>query len=326
MRIAIAGSAGTLGLAVAADATDEGHELDCWTRSNGPDLLSIGDIYARLKLKTPDALINCAGAVPQRPYTDTEMVAVNALAPHVMAAACKLAGIPMVHVSTDCVFSHFNCYRLDHATDEPPSPRDLYGSSKLAGEPKGALVVRTSFISPAAGLWSWLKAEVASGQKAVPGHARATWTGSTVEAVAEQLIDVALPDALAGETGIRHLATAGHVTKSQLLRHLLDWGGLPKVGVYDVGAGYARALSPSGPRYTLDPIDDALLRWHPRGEEPFLCPNCHRQKPAVAVCPAPDCQSWDDRFGTAPTGGIVPAAMPGDPPRWRWGAKRPEQA
>lgn len=268
MRIAIVGSAGTLGRAVAADATEEGYEVDLWTRSKGPDLLSIGDIYARLKLRTPDALINCAGAIPQRPYTDSEMVSINALAPHVMAAACKLASISMVHVSTDCVFAHNDRYGFGHGIGELPSPRDLYGASKLAGEPPGALSVRCSFVSPSAGLWAWLRGEVVSGQKAVPGYARATWSGSTVEAIAEMLIDVALPDAREGQHGPRHLATVDHVTKSDLLRQLLDWDAPPrKVGVYDVAQGYHRALRPSGERYTLDPLADALLRWHPRGDQ-----------------------------------------------------------
>ncbi len=57
---------------------------------------------------------------------------INEIAPGVIARWCALAGIPLVHYSTDYVFDGNACrpYREDDAT----APLGVYGLSKLAGE------------------------------------------------------------------------------------------------------------------------------------------------------------------------------------------------
>lgn len=57
---------------------------------------------------------------------------INEIAPGVIARWCALAGVPLVHYSTDYVFDGNACrpYREDDAT----APLGVYGLSKLAGE------------------------------------------------------------------------------------------------------------------------------------------------------------------------------------------------
>lgn len=75
---------------------------------------------------------------------------VNAEAPAALAQLCRERGIQLVHVSTDYVFDG----EADRPYPEsaPPSPRSVYGRSKLEGEravleaSEGFLVVRTSWV------------------------------------------------------------------------------------------------------------------------------------------------------------------------------------
>lgn len=74
----------------------------------------------------------------------------NAVAPGVLAEAARAAGARLVHVSTDYVFAG-DAHR-PYAETDPPAPRSVYGSSKLAGEERVLsvsgefLVVRTSWV------------------------------------------------------------------------------------------------------------------------------------------------------------------------------------
>ena len=96
---------------------------------------------------TRDVVVNCIGLVKQRPEAGdaAALVRANALFPHELAAACAERGARLVHISTDCVFAGD---RGGYAEDDRPDPADLYGRSKLAGEPEGegVLTLRTSML------------------------------------------------------------------------------------------------------------------------------------------------------------------------------------
>ena len=79
-------------------------------------------------------VINCA-AYTAVDKAETDVVAawqVNALAPAALAAASAAAGIPIVHVSTDYVFS--GTKPEPYVEDDPVAPLGVYGGSKLSGE------------------------------------------------------------------------------------------------------------------------------------------------------------------------------------------------
>lgn len=79
--------------------------------------------------------------------------AVNERGARLLAAACAGHGIPLLHVSTDYVFS--GDADRPYEPDDEPDPRSVYGRSKLAGEHAvlgypGTYVVRTAWVYGAA--------------------------------------------------------------------------------------------------------------------------------------------------------------------------------
>jgi dTDP-4-dehydrorhamnose reductase len=75
---------------------------------------------------------------------------VNALAPGLLAEACRAVGSRFIHVSTDYVFSGDG--QRPYREEDPVAPRSAYGRTKLEGEERvraadsDALVVRTSWV------------------------------------------------------------------------------------------------------------------------------------------------------------------------------------
>jgi dTDP-4-dehydrorhamnose reductase len=101
------------------------------------------------------ALINCAAYTNVDAAEANQQAAMrgNATAPRVLADACKRAGIPLVHFSTDYVFAG-NADK-PYPVDAPLQPLGAYGRTKAAGEeairqssadPLDYLILRTSWL------------------------------------------------------------------------------------------------------------------------------------------------------------------------------------
>jgi dTDP-4-dehydrorhamnose reductase len=147
-----------------------------------------------------DAVVNCIGVVKQAVDDPAVAIRVNALFPHQLATACRERGARLIHVSTDCVFSG---RKGGYTEGDPPDPADLYGRSKLLGEPAspGALTIRTSMIgreiSTSHGLLEWFLSQSGA---TVRGFTRAVFTGPTTPVLSRAIADVlagrASPEAL----------------------------------------------------------------------------------------------------------------------------------
>jgi dTDP-4-dehydrorhamnose reductase len=167
----------------------------------------------------PDAVINAAGIVKQRPSARETAIsrAVNARFPPRLAQICRTHGARLVHLSTDCVFSG---KQGNYAETDRPDPVDVYGKTKLEGEVNapGAITLRTSMIGTELdrkmGLVEWFLAQRG---RTVPGYRKAIFSGFTTAELA-RLIEMLLTRH-AGAHGIYH-ASSAPISKLALLEGL----------------------------------------------------------------------------------------------------------
>lgn len=98
------------------------------------DLSDALSIRAAVDRTEPDIVISAAAytAVDQAEDEPDIAFAINATGAGAVAEAAALAGVPVIHLSTDYVFSGEG----DHAytEDDPTGPISIYGKSKLEGE------------------------------------------------------------------------------------------------------------------------------------------------------------------------------------------------
>lgn len=135
MRVLLFGATGLVGRAIRDEAAGRGIKLLTPGRARC-DLATPGaPAAAILDAGALDGVINAAAytAVDQAESAPDHARAVNARAPGEMAKACAQRSIPLVHFSTDSVFSGEAAGRAYLETD-PANPRSTYGRTKLEGE------------------------------------------------------------------------------------------------------------------------------------------------------------------------------------------------
>lgn len=133
MRILVTGVSGQLGYDVERELERRGIE-HLGTSSRELDITDREAVERLMESYRPDAVIHCAA------YTKVDLAedepercwAVNADGTRNLAAACREIGAKMLYISTDYVFPGTG--EQFRRTDDPVSPVNTYGRSKLAGE------------------------------------------------------------------------------------------------------------------------------------------------------------------------------------------------
>jgi dTDP-4-dehydrorhamnose reductase len=130
--ILLLGASGQVGRALS-------RELSAFARVTAPtsvelDLTSTDAIRDAVRTTRPLLIVNAAAytAVDAAESDSARAFAVNAGGAGAVAAATFARRLPLIHVSTDYVFS--GGHPLPYREDDVPDPRTAYGRSKLAGE------------------------------------------------------------------------------------------------------------------------------------------------------------------------------------------------
>ena len=189
------------------------------------DAANFETVLAAVGRVRPAVVVNCIGILKQLPAAKDPIATlqVNALFPQRLGLLCEAAGAWLVHISTDCVFSG---RKGAYTEADIPDAEDLYGRTKLLGEPEGpsTLVLRTSMIGrelqSRVGLVEWL---VGQRGKRVKGYRKARFSGLTTLAIADVLGElIARPARL---TGLFHVGSEP-IDKYDLLCRLNEALGL----------------------------------------------------------------------------------------------------
>lgn len=157
MHITVIGQSGQLARALTERAGAHGVTLTSYARADC-DLSQPAKVIEDFisALDTQAVIIAAAYTAVDAAETDYETaLAVNGAAPSAIARACAKKDIPLVHVSTDYVFSGqaSTPYQPQDKTD----PVNAYGRSKLAGEQgvlaahERAAILRTSWVFDGSG-------------------------------------------------------------------------------------------------------------------------------------------------------------------------------
>lgn len=149
--VLILGASGQLGIELCRARLPERWSLRTPDR-NGLDLAAPGNIDTALGAIQPALIINAAAytAVDKAESEVEAAFALNRDGPAALARAAARRSIPLVHVSTDYVFS--GEAPRSYREEDPKSPLGVYGRSKAEGEDAvlanhpHAAIVRTSWV------------------------------------------------------------------------------------------------------------------------------------------------------------------------------------
>lgn len=226
MRIALLGANGQIGWELQRALGPLG-EVDALGRE--VDLADLGRLEAELLNLGPDLIVNAAGytQVDEAERDPTMAFLINAHAPGVMADVAARLGAVLVHYSTDYVFDGGAGRPVSEV--DPPSPINVYGRSKLAGEEaiRAAvcrhLILRTSWVH-ASRRSNFLRSILAAAARAerltvVDDQIGAPTGADLVADVTAHVVRSAM--ARAEGLGAYHLAASGAVSRWELARFLV---------------------------------------------------------------------------------------------------------
>lgn len=116
------------------------------------DLAEAGSVAPAIARIRPDVVVSAAAytAVDQAEDEPERAFAVNEKGAREVARAARATGAPVIHLSTDYVFS--GDHKEPYTEDMPTGPKSVYGASKLAGETAVAeaspdhLILRTAWV------------------------------------------------------------------------------------------------------------------------------------------------------------------------------------
>lgn len=207
------------------------------------DLTDIASIQSSLAQAKADLIINAAAytAVDAAESDERNAYLINQDAVAQMAEFSQKNNIPLIHYSTDYVFSGEN--NRPYTEEDNPQPNSVYGASKLAGEQAiikvsaPALILRTSWVYSNVGknfynTMKRLAAErdvlsVVADQIGSP-----TYAGSIAQAT-KQLIDSLFEQGQLTEAqkGIYHFTCAGQTSWHEFAIELLKLNDFDKTRV-----------------------------------------------------------------------------------------------
>ncbi|WYM00172.1 MAG: dTDP-4-dehydrorhamnose reductase [Gloeotrichia echinulata CP02] len=189
------------------------------------DLAQIDTIRQIIREVKPDLIVNPAAytAVDKAESEPELAMAINGIAPGVIASEAKKVGAAVIHYSTDYVFD--GNQQTAYTEQDQPDPQNIYGKTKLAGEQAIAsvgvphLILRTSWVYGSRGknfLLTMLRlAQEREEIRVVDDQIGApTWSRMIAEVTAQILSQAPdhVSDFLTSKGGLYHLTASGQTS------------------------------------------------------------------------------------------------------------------
>ena len=151
MKLLVTAAQGQVGHALTISAKDSALEVISLPRQQ-LDITDPASIQSAIEQAKPDVLVNASAytAVDKAESDQATAYRVNETGAKNLALACKQSGIPLIHISTDYVYSGEQT--RPYTEDDPSDPLNVYGASKLAGDRAIAsileqyIILRTSWV------------------------------------------------------------------------------------------------------------------------------------------------------------------------------------
>jgi len=162
MQIVIIGGTGQVGSDLVRVLRDSGKKFVALSRGD-LDITERSSLRDKLAKYAPDVIINCS---VYHPVDDCEThpdqsFAVNATAVRDLGLAAEELGASVVHFSSDYVFDGER--GRAYCEEDPPSPRSVFGASKVAGEQLLRVALPRHFIVRTSGLYGLTGSRVKRG-------------------------------------------------------------------------------------------------------------------------------------------------------------------
>jgi dTDP-4-dehydrorhamnose reductase len=134
MKVLIAGANGQLGHALQNILPKKGHNILCADLPE-TDFSVLNQARRYIMDNLPDTIINCAAFTNVDACESNPQAAMygNAILPRNLAICASSFNIPLVHISTDYVFSG-EIQKQPLYVWDMPNPKSVYGKTKLLGE------------------------------------------------------------------------------------------------------------------------------------------------------------------------------------------------
>lgn len=274
MKLLVLGSGGQVGNELCRYPWPEDYRVTALDQP-GLDITERDAVFGGLARLRPDVVLNAAAytAVDRAESESAAAWAGNCDGPAFLAAACREAGIPLIHISTDYVFDGEQA--APYREDAPVNPLGVYGRSKAAGEQAVREILPHHVVLRTAWLYS------AHGHNFVRTILRLADEGSALRVVADQI---------GSPTSARDLAAAIVAIVGACATRKARWGtyhfaGAGAVSWYGLAEALLAIAAPwRGPPPRVTPITTAEYSTPAR-------------RPANAVL---DCGRISEAFGIAP--------------------------
>jgi dTDP-4-dehydrorhamnose reductase len=198
------------------------------------DLTQVDRIRSIVDELRPQLIVNAAAytAVDKAESEPEVAMAINGVAPGILAEAAGKCGASLIHYSTDYVFDGTNT--TPYTEEDAPNPMSVYGKTKLAGEMAIArtniphLIFRTSWVYGMRGknfLLTILRLAREREELRIVGDqfGAPTWCRGIAEVTS--LAVAATGGDFGDKSGIYHLTGAGETTWYKFTKEIIDLYG-----------------------------------------------------------------------------------------------------